>query len=175
MVWRAWARFFATLGAKPGNCSSWSGSSPHNPPGGDCSTPPISPLPWATMSTNAWRSMLSDIARRSSGLLNGGLSRLMIRWRFTVPGAVADRIRQLAHDVLYHRRREPAGDIEFAGGERQYRGRRVADDCEVDGVEVGPVRFPIIRIAHQLDVFVGFELDKFERPGADRALAHLVR
>ena len=35
---------------------------------------------------NALRSRLNDIARRNSGLLNGGLSRLMIKWRLTFPG-----------------------------------------------------------------------------------------
>jgi len=41
-----------------------SGGMPHNPPGGGCKTPPISPFPWETMSMNARRSMLS--ARRPS-------------------------------------------------------------------------------------------------------------
>jgi hypothetical protein len=38
------------------------------------------------MSTNAWWSIDSDIARRSSGLSNGGFSRLISRWRLTLLG-----------------------------------------------------------------------------------------
>src|SRR5207248_4014649 len=48
---------------------------------------------------------------------------------------LADRVRQLAHDVLDHRRRQPAGDVELAGDKRQYRGRRIAHDRELDAVE----------------------------------------
>src|SRR5262249_53472060 len=44
----------------------------------------------------------------------------------------------------------------------------------LDAVEEGLARPPVIRVAHQLDRFVGFELDKFERAGTDRVLAHVT-
>jgi len=41
----------------------------------------MSPCPWSRMSMKAFRSRLSAIARRKSGLSKGGLSRLMSRCR----------------------------------------------------------------------------------------------
>ena len=53
--------------------------------------------------------------------------------------------------------------------------RRVADDRILDAVEIGAARFPVIRVADDLDVLVRLVLDEFERPGTDRVLAHLRR
>jgi hypothetical protein len=41
------------------------------------------------MSINAWRSIASDIARRSSGLSKGGFSRLIMRLVLTLPGGIS--------------------------------------------------------------------------------------
>jgi hypothetical protein len=57
-----------------------------------CMTPPISPWPSLMMSIKARRSMLSAIARRISGSLKGGLSRLISRLRLMPPAmSLADR------------------------------------------------------------------------------------
>jgi len=47
----------------------------------------MSPFPSLMMSMNALRSKLSAIARRRSGLLKGGTSRLTIRLRLMPPGS----------------------------------------------------------------------------------------
>ena len=62
---------------------------PHNPAGAGCMAPPISPCPPLMMSIKALRSRVSVIARRKSGLSNGGLSRLMIRLRLMLPGVIS--------------------------------------------------------------------------------------
>ena len=56
---------------------------PHTPSGGGSMTPPTSPWPSVMMSMNAWRSRLSAIARRSSGLSKGGAVGLTIIVRLT--------------------------------------------------------------------------------------------
>src|SRR5204862_7761740 len=48
-------------------------------------------------------------------------------------------------------------------------------DRILDAVEIGPARLPVIRVARDLDVLVRLELDKLERPRADRVLPHLRR
>src|SRR5260370_2818942 len=42
-------------------------------------------------------------------------------------------------------------------------------------VEIGPYRFPIIRVPGDPDPLVRLELDEFERAGADRMPAHVAR
>ena len=149
---------------------------PQIPSGGGCMTPPIAPCPSAMMSTNAWRSIVSDIARRNSGLSNGGTSRLTSRLRATFGIVhVADRLRHLVLDVLQLRHRHAEIDVLLAGHERQQPGRDVLDDPVFDAVEIGPPRFPVIRVAGHRDRLVRLELDEFERPGADRMLPHLRR
>ena len=59
------------------------------PSGPGSMVPPISPCPSVIMSIKALRSRVSDIARRSSALSKGGLSRLMIRVRLTFVGATS--------------------------------------------------------------------------------------
>ena len=82
-----------------------------------------------------------------------------------------------ALDFLHQRRGDEAGPgaVEFLGAERQDPGRCVADDRIFDAVEIRPPLLPIIGVAGQHDPLVRLELDKFERPGADRMLAHLRR
>src|SRR5271165_6775165 len=58
--------------------------------------------------------------------------------------------------------------VELPGRERQCRGRQVLDDRIFNAVEIGPARFPIIRVSRYLDVLVGLEFDEFERASADR-------
>jgi len=62
---------------------------PQTPEGGGCMTPPMSPLPSPRMSMKTWWSMLSDIARRKSGLSKGGAFRLTSRLRGTFPVYIA--------------------------------------------------------------------------------------
>ena len=110
------------------------------------------------------------------GIVEG--RRLAVDDQVAVDGArvfIADRARHLALDVGQIWRRQPAGQVEFAGDECQDRGCPVFDDREFDAVEIGQARLPVIRVLCQRDVLVGFELDEFERTGADRLLAHLVR
>ena len=49
-------------------------------------TPPRLPLPSVMMSRKAWRSRLSAIARRNSGLSNGATSQFMTRLRLILVG-----------------------------------------------------------------------------------------
>ena len=51
---------------------------------------------------------------------------------------------------------------------REHRGRAVGMIVEVDAVEIGPARLPVVRVPRELDRLVGLELDKLERAGADR-------
>ena len=59
---------------------------PQTPAGGGSIAPPISALPSLRMSIKALRSSASIIARRISGLSNGGLSRLISRLVLTLVG-----------------------------------------------------------------------------------------
>src|SRR6185369_13488895 len=58
-----------------------------DPSGGGSIAPPISALPSLIVSINALRSRVSANARRISGSLKGGLSRLTIRLRLTLVGS----------------------------------------------------------------------------------------
>ena len=53
-----------------------SGGRPHNPAGLGSIAPPMSPCPSTMIFKKLLRSMVSCIARRMSGSLNGGASRL---------------------------------------------------------------------------------------------------
>ena len=93
---------------------------------------------------NAWRSRLSAIACRRSGLSKGGTSRLTIRLRLMPRRRqLADRLRHLALDVLEQRDREAVreGHVELAGDKRQDRRRQVVDDRILDAVEIRPALF----------------------------------
>src|SRR5215208_4135557 len=59
---------------------------PQMPNGGESSAPPTMPLPWVSVSMKALRSNVNAIARRTSGLLNGAASRLMMLLRSTLVG-----------------------------------------------------------------------------------------
>src|SRR5262249_11762957 len=88
---------------------------------------------------------------------------------------LADRLWPLASYVLYQRERQGQSQVELPGIECQHRRRRVLDDRIFDAVEVGPVLFPIIGIAGDLDPLVRLELDEFEWASADRLRAHVAR
>ena len=130
------------------------------------------------MSIKAWRSSASAIARRSSGLSNGGLSRLTIRLVLTLPGGSS----QIASGRCFCRSRV-SGIVSVPAKVSSYlpatKARiaveRFCDDRVFDAVEIGQPRLPVIRVLRHLDVLVGLELDEFERAGADRMLAHLRR
>src|SRR6516165_2508695 len=118
------------------------------------------------------------MARRRSALSKGGLSRLTSRCRFTVPDVhsqIACGTRLSMSFISGGVSRKWSGHIELARDEGQYRGRRVRDDRVLDAVEIGPVRLPVIRVAHDLDIFLRLEIAEFERAGADRMLAHVAR
>ena len=65
------------------------------------------------------------------------------------------------------------GHVDFAGDEGKHRGCAVRNDGELDAVQIWQAFFPIILVLRELDRLVLFELDKFERAGADRMGAHL--
>ena len=98
---------------------------------------------------NAWWSIANDIAWRSSGLSNGGLSRLTNRSRRTLP----IRTSQIACGAPL----------------------AMSLSCGIDAVQVGPVRLPIIPVAGHRDRLVRLEVDNFERTSADWMHAHLCR
>ena len=130
------------------------------------------------MSMNDLRSSASAMALRSSRLLNGGFSRLMIRLVLTLIGAISQiGGRVLRLDVLDQRRRHLGrkGHVDLAGDEGEHRGRAIADDRVFDAVEIRQALLPIVRILRELDRFVLLELDELERTGADRMRAHLRR
>jgi hypothetical protein len=89
-------------------------------------------------------------------------------------GHLADCFGGLAPDLLeqWDRQGDP---IKFTSDEGEFRRRHVADDSEVDAVEIRPALLPVIRIARQRDPFVGLEFNEFERASADRMLTHLVQ
>src|SRR5215471_19116521 len=104
MIARASARFFATSGSYPGSSASCSAGSPQIPSGGGCIAPPMRPCPSTRMSINALRSSVSDRARCSSGLSNGGFAGLMIRLRAPLSVVIA----QVASDTWLLMSRSPA-------------------------------------------------------------------
>src|SRR6266481_3489099 len=138
-------------------------------------TPPLSPLPSPRMSMKVWWSILSDIARRSSGLSKGGAFRLTSRLRGTFPVYMV----QIAaapgslHPSIAHRDAEI--HVVIAGDEGKQPRGHILDDPMFDAVKMGPPGFPVIRIARHLDHLVGPELDKFERAGADGVGPHVAR
>ena len=135
--------------------------------------------PWPPLSTSmkALRSRVSAIARRRSGLSKGGALRLTINVLLTPRRPqLANRLRLLALDVLQQRDGHLVGKghVELAGDKGQQRRRAVRDDRPFDAVEIGPARLPVIRVAGQPDQLVRLVRDEFERPGADRMLAHVA-
>ena len=138
------------------------------------------PRPGRSMSTKAWRSMLSAIARRNCGLSKGGLS--IVDQQVTIdPFArfqLADRLRRLALDVFHQRHRQPPnGKVmsNLPAMKARLAVAEILDDRIFDAIEIRPPRLPVIRVAGHLNVLVGLVLDEFEGAGADRMLAHLVR
>ena len=67
------------------------------------------------------------------------------------------------------------GQVEFAGDQRQDRGRAIGDDRIFDPVQIRSARLPVIRVPLQPDRLVLLELDELKRSGADRMGAHLRR
>ena len=95
----------------------------------------------------------------------------------TVPGVtsqIADG--RLPFRVLHHRDRDAVGKhhVERAGGEPHHPRRHALDDGVLDAVEIRAARFPVIRVACQLDGLVLLVLDELERTRADRLSAHLL-
>src|SRR5215813_8881081 len=90
---------------------------------------------------------------------------------------MAQLLSHLVVDILQHRYLEkiPGGHVDLARDEGERAGRDVLDDLVLDSVEIRPVRFPVIRIARYLDVFVRLELDELEGSRTDRVLPHLAR
>ena len=78
---------------------------PQTPFGGGSIVAPIWPMPPLMIVENALRSIASVIARRNSGLSNGGLWRLISIVRGTLTAvSLADRLRRLLLEVLQGRR-----------------------------------------------------------------------
>ena len=79
---------------------------------------------------NALRSSASAIARRSSGLSKGGLSRLTIRLVLTLPGGISQiasrRLLLAGRFSQRDRQRTGEGQFELAGDKGEDRGRAVA-------------------------------------------------
>ena len=124
------------------------------------------------------RSIVSCIARRMSGSLNGGVSRLTSRLIATGVGvSLADRLRRLALDVAHRLDRDLVGEghVELAGDKGERLGRAVRDDRPFDSRRdrAGPASSN--PGSSHPDVFVRLELDEFERAGADRMGAHVAR
>src|SRR5215468_6286146 len=172
MIARASERFFATSGSYPGSSANFSGGSPQTPSGGGCITPPTEPCPSTRMSMNALRSSVSETARRSSGLSNGGFAGLMIRLRAPLSVVIV----QVASATWLLMSRNsgietPYDKVMSTLSAMNIR-LRVAT-LEFEPVEIWSPRPPVIGVAGQFDVFVRLIFDKFERAGADRVLPHL--
>ena len=90
---------------------------------------------------------------------------------------LADRLRRLVLHILQHRDRhlERKGHVELTADEGQHSRRAVRNDRVLDPVKIGPPRLPVIRVLRDPDRLVGLELDEFERAGADRIEAHVLR
>jgi hypothetical protein len=86
----------------------------------------------------------------------------------------ADGLRCLDLHLFQQRHRHPQ-HVELAGDKGERAGPGIRDDRRFDTVEIGPTGLPVIRVLHHLDAFVRLEFEEFERPGADRMLAHLRR
>ncbi len=127
---------------------------------------------------NALRSSASTIARRRSALSKGGLSRLTIRLLV----ALLVRNSQIACGA-WLLTSFSSGTVTTKGQvmsnlpetKARSRCRAVRDDRVFDAVEIGPILFPIVRIAGHRDQLVRLELDEFERAGPDRMAAHFCR
>ena len=136
------------------------------------------PGPSETMSMNALRSIVSIIALRRSGSLNGGLSRFTMKVeRDHRRVEFADRGRRLALDVLHrlHGLFVREGHVELAGDKGERLRRAVRDDRPLDRVEIGQALASSNPCSCQLDVLVALELDELEWSGADRLAPHLGR
>src|SRR5262249_6654466 len=82
---------------------------------------------------------------------------------------LAHGLRHLTLHVFEQRYREAIreGHVELPRNQRQDRRRQILNDRVLDAVEIRPVLLPIIWVARDLDIFVRFEPDEFERTGAD--------
>jgi len=88
---------------------------------------------------------------------------------------IADRLRRLVLEVLQQRDCHAEDLIETAGGEPQDAGRQARDDRPVDAIEVGPARFPVLRVPGDSDPLVWPEFNEFERASANWMGAHVAR
>jgi hypothetical protein len=63
---------------------------------------------------------------------------------------------------------------ELVGHETEHAGGAVADDAELDAIEIRAARLPVVRVLGELDGPVRFEGDELEGAGADRLGAHVL-
>jgi hypothetical protein len=111
-----------------------------------------------------------------SRLSNGGADELTMMLVDVDRLDHAHRLRRLLLHVLEQRDRDfgRKRHVELAGNKAENGSRSVGDDREFDAVEMRQALFPVVRIAGDLDGFVGLELDEFERTGAGRLGAHVA-
>src|SRR5438874_736357 len=149
---------------------------PHTPSGGGSMMPPVLPLPSVMMSMNAWRSNASAIARRSSGLLNGAGSGLISRLRPTLVGFISQIACGACSLICRSNGTVTPPKVMSSLPDTKV---RIAVDMFLMIAILYPVkirlpRFPVIRVFRQLDRFIRFVVDEFERAGPDRSLAHIL-
>src|SRR5882672_3354423 len=86
------------------------------------------------------------------------------------------RVGRLRLDVLekWNRYLGRKRHIELSGNKSQNSRRTIWYDGELDAVEIRQALFPVVRIAGELDRFVGLEFNELERTGADRFGAHVA-
>ena len=122
---------------------------------------------------NAWRSRESAIARRNSGLSNGGAVRLISRSRLLL--SITTSQTACGTWLLMSFNSGIVAKMKSSLPATKAR-------CHVAGLAMivysMPSRYgrsclPVIRVAGHRDVLVGLVFDEFERAGADRVLPHL--
>src|SRR6266851_2871614 len=123
-----------------------------------------------------FRSKLSCIARRSTGLSNGGA---FVTRRVALP--FIGLTSQIACGAWLRTSLTSGIDTSYGKVMSNLPAAKARIAVErlaiivFDAVEIGPPRLPVIRVARHLDRLVGFVFDESERPGADRLTAHLAR
>src|SRR5262249_6292379 len=90
---------------------------------------------------------------------------------------LTDCLRRTRHDVPDERNRDIRHEcqIKFIGREGQDARRAIADDLELDRVEIRATRLPVCRIPRQLDRRVRIECRELEWTCSDRLCAHVLR
>src|SRR5262249_9737859 len=90
---------------------------------------------------------------------------------------LTDCLRRTRHDVPDERNRDIRHEcqIKFIGREGQDARRAIADDLELDRVEIRATRLPVCRIPRQLDRRVRIVCRELEWTCSDRLCAHVLR